>query len=104
VTWTCVCVCEYAQQRSADGRHAAWPPTHLLPHISTASKPAASTLTLNPPTPTTAVWYEIYTLSRPGTLVASAAHPVLRAFQRKFAADSCDAMQREMAAGAGSGK
>ncbi|KAL4859407.1 hypothetical protein ACK3TF_000514 [Chlorella vulgaris] len=50
------------------------------------------------------VWYEIYTLSRPGTLVASAAHPVLRAFQRKFAADSCDAMQREMAAGAGSGK
>lgn len=44
------------------------------------------------------VWYEIYTLSRPGSWITAAAHPLLRAFQRKFAADSCDAMQRQMAA------
>ena len=43
-----------------------------------------------------AVWYEIYTLSRPGTWVAAATHPLLRAFQRKFAADSMAAMRREM--------
>ncbi|KAI7844502.1 hypothetical protein COHA_001861 [Chlorella ohadii] len=42
------------------------------------------------------VWYEIYTLSRPGSWITAATHPLLRAFQRKFAADSMAAMQREM--------
>jgi uncharacterized protein (UPF0548 family) len=50
------------------------------------------------------VWYEIYTLSRPGSWITVATHPLLRAFQRKFAADSCDAMQREMAAAAAGAK
>lgn len=43
-----------------------------------------------------AVWYEIYTLSRPGNWITQATRPLLRAFQRKFAADSMAAMQREM--------
>ena len=43
-----------------------------------------------------AVWYEIYTLSRPGNWITQATRPLLRAFQRKFAADSIAAMQREM--------
>jgi uncharacterized protein (UPF0548 family) len=42
------------------------------------------------------VWYEIYTLSRPGNWITQATRPLLRAFQRKFAADSIAAMQREM--------
>lgn len=56
-------------------------------------------LTINRPyfTPTpSAVWYEIYTLSRPGSWITAVTHPLLRAFQRKFAADSMAAMQREM--------
>ncbi len=50
---------------------------------------------MSPPAPC-AVWYEIYTLSRPGSWITAATHPLLRAFQRKFAADSMAAMQREM--------
>jgi len=42
------------------------------------------------------VWYEIYTLSRPGNWITTATHLLLRAYQRKFAADSMAAMQREM--------
>lgn len=53
------------------------PPAHVAPFLHT-------------------VWYEIYTLSRPGSWITAAAHPLLRAFQRKFAADSMAAMQREM--------
>ncbi|PSC73763.1 hypothetical protein C2E20_2908 isoform X1 [Micractinium conductrix] len=43
------------------------------------------------------VWYEIYTLSRPGNWLTTATHPLLRLFQHKFAADSMAAMQRGMA-------
>ncbi|MFZ3217950.1 MAG: DUF1990 domain-containing protein [Candidatus Acidiferrales bacterium] len=41
------------------------------------------------------VWYEIYAFSRPGPL-ASAAYPLARLLQKKFAADSQQAMLRAM--------
>lgn len=49
------------------------------------------------------VWYEIYTLSRPATPVAALAAPLLRFYQRRFAAESGAAMQREMRAAAAEG-
>lgn len=42
--------------------------------------------------------YEIYTVSKPATPVAMLALPLLRHYQKKFAAESMAAMQREMAA------
>lgn len=74
-------------------------PTPHMPHLRHHPAPSPCTnhtaTGICVPAPP-AVWYEIYTLSRPGTWVAAATHPLLRAFQRKFAADSMAAMRREM--------
>lgn len=42
------------------------------------------------------VWYEIYTLSRPATPLAALAAPLLRHYQRRFAAESAAAMTEKM--------
>ena len=41
------------------------------------------------------VWYEVYTVSKPATLIAAVARPVLRFYQRKFVQESVVAMKME---------
>lgn len=42
------------------------------------------------------VWYEVYTVSKPATPVATLAQPLLRFYQRRYAAQSAASMQRQM--------
>jgi Domain of unknown function (DUF1990) len=42
------------------------------------------------------VWYEVYTISKPATFIATAAHPLLKFYQRQFVAQSIQAMKKEI--------
>ena len=44
------------------------------------------------------VWYEVLTVSRPDTVIAMVAQPLLRFYQRKFVAQSIQAMKKSSAA------
>lgn len=44
------------------------------------------------------VWYEVYTISKPATVIATVAQPLLRAYQRLFVVQSIQAMKREVSA------
>ena len=84
--------------RTCGGRHAIGINYNELGTVTQWAQTVCRTCCLLVLLPGTccAVWYEIYTLSRPGSWLTQATRPLLRAFQRKFAADSMAAMQREM--------
>jgi len=44
------------------------------------------------------VWYEVYTISKPATLIATVAQPLLRLYQRLFVVQSIQAMKRQVSA------
>ena len=46
---------------------------------------------------TNSVWYEVYTISKPATCIATLAQPLLRFYQRQFVAQSILAMKKEVA-------
>lgn len=45
---------------------------------------------------TDSVCYEVYTISKPATLLASLAHPLLRFYQKQFVTQSIKAMKQEV--------
>lgn len=45
--------------------------------------------------------YEVFTISRPATLLAALMHPLLRHYQARFARESMAAMAAQMAAAEG---
>jgi uncharacterized protein (UPF0548 family) len=42
------------------------------------------------------VWYEVYTISKPATFIATLAQPLLRFYQRQFVAQSIKAIKKEV--------